>query len=1090
MHTRLAALFLASAAVLVTTTAALAQKPTVPSAAEQTKRPSQSAPAPDYSKEPLIYEKIFSQVAFANNGTYAYDTLAKVKIQSEAAVQSLSIIKFPYASANGSLTIVYLRIRKPDGTVIDTPQDTFQDMPSEISREAPFYSDIREKQVAVKGLEVGDELEYEYRGQVKKPLARGQFWYAYNFTKNAIVLDEELQISMPKDRHVFLGSEELKPATRVKGDERIYAWRTANLQHHAEDSTAKVLRAFDAPPADVLLSTFPSWDAVGEWYADLATPRAVPTPAIRAQAEALTKGLTTTEAKIRAVYNYVSLNFRYVGIAFGIGRYQPHAAADVLANAYGDCKDKETLLVSLLAAVGVKAYPALVNSSHKIDPSVPSPGQFDHVIAAVPQAGGYLWLDTTTEVAPPGFLLANLRGREALVILDGGNTQLVKIPSNPPFPSRESFHADATLSKEGTLEAKIKLSSQGDSEILFRLAFRSTPEEKWPDLLHVLSLRWGFGGTVKNAVLSPINTTDPLLVISYDYTRDNYSDWTEKKISPPFPPFFLPSVGNGKNNLEPVRLGAPGRRNYSASIALPEGFAPTLPAAVNLVEDFAEYHATYAFTNGALRVQRELTVKLNKVPSSDQDKYKEFLKGVNDDVGQLITLRQAGVAVAYQPSAQVIALYNQGRQAWQERDIDGALNYFQRAVTLDPKYGLGWMALGTTHFMLGSRDQGIDEMKKAIAVDPGQISAYAPLAFAQMAMQHPEDALATWRKLEKVDPQNGEAPANAGSILLSLKRYLEASSELQTAVKREPANANLFESLGLAYTHLADSAKATSAFSKALQLDSSPLMMNNVAFSLADANMDLPAALQDSQKAVEQEEALTARISLDTLTYADLQHTQELGAFWDTLGWVYFRMGQTALAEKYVRASWDLDQGRDLADHLGQIYEKEGRSKRAIQFYAFALASSPGVPIFPPGTRAVPNVTLLPALGVNAMPNTRKHLVHLLGSESRADEAISKARDDLSNVRTAKLPKIINKSAIAEFFLLFAKGPKVSAAKFISGADALRNAAKYFSSAKFNVSFPDDSPALLVRRGVLDCEPELTHCELVLYPPESVHSLN
>ncbi len=52
-----------------------------------------------------------------------------------------------------------------------------------------------------------------------------------------------------------------------------------------------------------------------------------------------------------------------IGIAFGIGRYQPHAADDVLTNNYGDCKDKQTLLASLLQASGITLYPALVNSS-------------------------------------------------------------------------------------------------------------------------------------------------------------------------------------------------------------------------------------------------------------------------------------------------------------------------------------------------------------------------------------------------------------------------------------------------------------------------------------------------------------------------------------------------------------------------------------------------------------------------------------------------------------------------------------------------------------------------------------------------------
>jgi transglutaminase-like putative cysteine protease len=114
----------------------------------------------------------------------------------------------------------------------------------------------------------------------------------------------------------------------------------------------------------------------------------------------VTKNAPNDETKLRVLYGYVSTQFRYIGISFGIGRYQPHSAAEVLANQYGDCKDKHTLLASLLTAVGIPADPALISTSREVDADVPSPGQFDHVITAVPTEGGVVWLDTTAEVGP------------------------------------------------------------------------------------------------------------------------------------------------------------------------------------------------------------------------------------------------------------------------------------------------------------------------------------------------------------------------------------------------------------------------------------------------------------------------------------------------------------------------------------------------------------------------------------------------------------------------------------------------------------------------------------------------------------------
>jgi len=79
-------------------------------------------------------------------------------------------------------------VRKPDDSLVVSPPENFQDMPADVTREAPFYSDIQEKHVAVKGLGPGDVLEYRVHWQRTKPLAPGQFWLEYNFAHDGIVL--------------------------------------------------------------------------------------------------------------------------------------------------------------------------------------------------------------------------------------------------------------------------------------------------------------------------------------------------------------------------------------------------------------------------------------------------------------------------------------------------------------------------------------------------------------------------------------------------------------------------------------------------------------------------------------------------------------------------------------------------------------------------------------------------------------------------------------------------------------------------------------------------------------------------------------
>src|SRR5207237_6068376 len=164
----------------------------------------------------------------------------------------------------------------------------------------------------------------------------------------------------------------------------------------------------------------------------------------------------------------------YIGIALGIGQYQPNAAAEFLSNGYGDCKEKHTLFSALLDAVVIKSYPALISSSRSIDPDIPSPAQFDHVIDFLPRGSTSIWLDTTPEVSPFAYLLTPLRGKQALVIADDKPPVLVTTPAKPLSWAVQWFKIAAKLKDDGTLEGSIENKVQGDdTEVGFRATFRT-----------------------------------------------------------------------------------------------------------------------------------------------------------------------------------------------------------------------------------------------------------------------------------------------------------------------------------------------------------------------------------------------------------------------------------------------------------------------------------------------------------------------------------------------------------------------------------------------------------------------------------------
>ena len=208
---------------------------------------------------------------------------------------------------------------------------------------------------------------------------------------------------------------------------------------------------------------------MADWYRQLERDRRIPTPEVRAKAEDIARDLKTPEAKAQALYYWVSQNIRYVSLSFGVGRYQPHAAAEVLANRYGDCKDKTTLLEAMLEAEGLHAYPVLVNATAKIDPDIPNPLQFDHAIAFVRIENQDTWLDSTVGVGPFGYLLPQLRNSEALVISDSRSTELQKLPKDLPFSVEYRIAVKGKVDEQGNLDGDVELQTRGDLEVLIRL---------------------------------------------------------------------------------------------------------------------------------------------------------------------------------------------------------------------------------------------------------------------------------------------------------------------------------------------------------------------------------------------------------------------------------------------------------------------------------------------------------------------------------------------------------------------------------------------------------------------------------------------
>ena len=188
----------------------------------------------DYSQEAAVIEQMATKIAFDNDGKFNREQTSRVRVQTDSGVKQWGLLSFPFQSATQTVEIDYVRVHKADGTTLITPPDNVQDLDSEITRSAPFYSDLREKHVAVEGLGKGDILEYAAHWHTTKPLIPGQFWFQYSFQHEGIVQDERMEIKVPAERSVKVRGPQATQTVATDAGFRVYTWIYSNLQSATE----------------------------------------------------------------------------------------------------------------------------------------------------------------------------------------------------------------------------------------------------------------------------------------------------------------------------------------------------------------------------------------------------------------------------------------------------------------------------------------------------------------------------------------------------------------------------------------------------------------------------------------------------------------------------------------------------------------------------------------------------------------------------------------------------------------------------------------------------------------------------------------
>ncbi|MEW6221494.1 MAG: DUF3857 domain-containing protein [Thermodesulfobacteriota bacterium] len=341
------------------------------------------------------------------------------------------------------------------------------------------YSDMRALTFSLPALAEGSLFEIAARFE-KRPVLAGQFVQRFDLHFPLVRYAEPHLVRIdPVFRSEISVTAAAGPGLRWQGhgappvqeeDEgaaRRYRWTLDNLPGLPLE---KFMPSLDDLLPSIVVTTLPDWNVVDSWAHGLFAGGVEVTGAIREQAQAVTAGLDGREARVAA--------------DLGRGGYQPHRAGEVLANRYGDCKDQVVLLLSLFQAVGIEAFPALVNPVGSADarPDLPSYG-FGHAIVYLPGPERELWLDPTP-VGEAVRLHWTVQERQALIV-DGRGGRLQRTPAAGAGEHQGRLVVTSRF-QEGRVEVELTLSGEGGISDFLKESCQRLPEERRPDLVLAL----------------------------------------------------------------------------------------------------------------------------------------------------------------------------------------------------------------------------------------------------------------------------------------------------------------------------------------------------------------------------------------------------------------------------------------------------------------------------------------------------------------------------------------------------------------------------------------------------------------------------
>ncbi len=521
-----------------------------------------------------------------------------------------------------------------------------------------LVSDLKVKLLRIPASEPGNIIGYEYEVE-ERPLLLQDDWF---FQDGPPVSECHLSLQLPPSweyKSSWINYEEAKP---LPGSGNVWNWTLKNVVGIEKEEqmpplggiAGHMMVTYFPPGEPTLRNELSDWRGTGLWYAGLTIDRTDASPEMKQKVLSLTAAFPSPLEKMKAIAKFVQHDIRYVAIELGIGGFQPHSASEVFTHRYGDCKDKATLMVSMLREIGVEAYYVVINSERgSVTAETPANlRNFDHVVVAIklpkeavdvglqatvkhPKWGTILFFDPTNEFTPFGEIGGYLQANYGLLVApDGG--ELLELPKAPTIRNSITRSAQFKLDASGNLQGDVKEIRMGDRASDERSVLNRTASsnDRIKPIERILAESLS-AFRITKATITNMNSPEMPFAFQYSFNAEGYAKNAGDLLL-----VRVRALGNKSSALLetkeprrfPIEFEGPSRDTDSFEISIPPGYeVEDLPPPIQANYSFASYHSRSELKGNVIHYNRTLEVKELSVPISKADELKALYRTIAGD---------------------------------------------------------------------------------------------------------------------------------------------------------------------------------------------------------------------------------------------------------------------------------------------------------------------------------------------------------------------------------------------------------------------------------------------------------------------------